>query len=151
HGQRVGRIAEPLAPIGTGAPCRCFENETSSRLRCDRRVFAVVGAQGVGATFVVEQHERGEVGKVEASIEDHVGLETRVGEEDTSLELWQGSPVPRHSSCSSVSPSAVGHYVAPPRTVRSNCERESSPRARRWLASCASGGARYVARHPDGG
>src|SRR4051812_10686940 len=89
-GQRDGRavggvevvegVAEPVRPIGAGAPGRGVDDEAHAALTSQGEVRGEVGAQLVAAGLVAQQGEGGEAGQVEPAVEDQRGLQTAVGE-----------------------------------------------------------------------
>ncbi len=78
---------EPLGPPRTGPPGRALEHEAGPVLAGEREVRLVVLLERPRAVRVAEQRERGELGKVDAPLEDEDRLETAVGEHEAVAEV----------------------------------------------------------------
>ena len=90
HVAQPGRVeAESLAPVGAGAPRQGFEHEAAVVGLAETQVAAEVLAHHQFGVAVVVQDETGEVGQVDPTVEDEVGLDPAVGEEDLARRLGQ--------------------------------------------------------------
>ena len=106
-GELLGAVAEPGGPVGAGPPRRGLEDDADAVAPRDGEVALEVAHQGGPALGVVEQGEGGEVGQVEAVVEDERRLEPAVGEEHLGVELGQVVAFGGHWNA----PSVVGRPV----------------------------------------
>jgi len=85
--ETIAVVTEPSPPIRIGAPGRRLGDEAGPGLTRDLGVAVEVVAQASPAVRCLEQHERGELWKLDAVVEDQLGLETAVGEERSLFQL----------------------------------------------------------------
>jgi hypothetical protein len=85
--------AELARPARARPPGRRLEHEADAVLGGGAREALVVAAQPVGAGRAVEQRERRERRQVDAVVEDQLGLQAGVGQEDAAVELGQVAAV----------------------------------------------------------
>ena len=82
-------VPEALAPVGAGAPRQRLEHEATVVGLADTQVAPEVVAHHPFCVAVGVQDEAGEVGQVDRTVEDEVGLHPAVGEEDLARRLRQ--------------------------------------------------------------
>ena len=80
-------VAEPRRPGRARAPRRALEHETDAELAGQLGVAGVVAPERLGALFVPEQVDGGELRQVEAVVEDERRLETAIRHEQPTVEL----------------------------------------------------------------
>ena len=83
------RHADAGRPVRIGTPGRALEHEAGAGLPRQGEVRLVVAPELIQSLVVVEQDEGGELGQVEPLMEDEGGLDTPVGQEEVTVQLWQ--------------------------------------------------------------
>lgn len=61
------RVAELVAPVGIGSPGRAFQDKPGAVVPGDGCVTSIVIAQGLGAFFIFEEMEGGEIRQFKSS------------------------------------------------------------------------------------
>jgi hypothetical protein len=82
-----GVVTDLGRPPRTGPPGRALEHEAQFRLACESHVGLVVGAELLGARFVLEHVEGREEGQIQALVEDQNSLDPAVGQEHAPVQL----------------------------------------------------------------
>src|SRR5829696_9188320 len=79
--QMLSAIAKLRRPVGARPPRRAFKDEADARAAGEIEIATIICFEGASACLAVEQDDRREMRQVDAAVEDEVGLEPGVGQE----------------------------------------------------------------------
>ena len=105
----VPRVAERRPPVGGAAPRGGLEHVAHAVLLGHGQVLAVVAIEDGPAGVVLEEREGGERGEVPSGAEDDVGLDPRVGEHRSAVDVLECLDRPRHDAPSGSAPGVQMH------------------------------------------
>ncbi len=91
-------LTKSVGEVPLRSPRLGVENEAGPRVPSESEEALHVPGQRITSGLVVQQHVGGELGDLDAVVEDQVGLEARVVEKEAPVQLGKMMSVLRHAN-----------------------------------------------------